>query len=1060
MGSEKGHRAQKPSSSSLLSDMGLDLREHFNLNSAPVASTLRMSRESTQFSHSSPLLSKLERLTANSTPDGSRSTAPNGPSIDSSDAPQSPQEYLAQESIAPPKTPFASRSQENLGVARRPASSHERQASASSVKSGLPSHQKPSPSPNPTPPIIPEAKASVSTTDSSSNKGSRSRSSSRVEQFISLEDQPTSPATSMFPSSAGARQGGGSLSSSHSRSHKQVGFGSFASLSPEGWSVTDVVDWARIKGLDEFTIAKFTEHDITGDVLLELDVSALKEIELTAFGRRVRVMKAIEELKKNMNLQQQTLSGSMSPLSNGLQATSSNDSSQPLASHSLSPRQEFSSAGARLNSSTSKQDITSLRHPKGYQPNDLSDPEEELAHQPSRHSPLRASHARSHASKPSDTSGFSFHRRHDRLSSHSSREDLNGSIQVPAYKRTSSSSGRPHQTTFSNVESISTHPSRHQHSRSKSIGENIRRSRASSWTSVPDPQANPLSDSIKPVDELDEPSEHAVEEEVDPKAKKTKKKKSGNDKKAPGTATSLRTKRTSPDSLDCRSSSIPNSPEKTLDQHPTSKSRTSFLGNLRGRKPPPKLSSPTPLTPGVSNGYIDGDQRPTSSSAMPLSSLNGKPGRSIFHFGHDKVQGQTQHQIQHLTPLAESKNLISLPLPADDKEAENPMVGKKEGETRTALERIGEADHQGWMRKKGEKYPTWKSRYFILKGSNLYYLKSQNEIRIKGVIKLNGFKVVMDADVHPGRYGFRIIHDNGSFHLFSADDSKLVRDWMKAMMKATIDRDWIAPVISSCNIRTIPIRDAQKMFPPPRPPSPSSRAKVQKARLAANNPAVLTEKDASILMGIQSLQPTNAGHRRTASTSPTNPSSQTLPANPTSLRPRKSVHRPSQENSLTSISSPPDDSHLNWSANTTTFKSTPADQEVLTWINQQLSQKYGIGIVEAKDFSNSIKNGRVLVRLIECLTNSSSGLKDDQFLNVDDRDGHFQGSPSHPSPHHRHTNSIIECDDDFDIYFSIFDYLNTQRIPLDGYSLNDLISGDPFKTRDFLTRVCQQFRSS
>jgi hypothetical protein len=49
----------------------------------------------------------------------------------------------------------------------------------------------------------------------------------------------------------------------------------------------------------------------------------------------------------------------------------------------------------------------------------------------------------------------------------------------------------------------------------------------------------------------------------------------------------------------------------------------------------------------------------------------------------------------------------------------------------------------------------------------------------------------MDADVHPGRYGFRIIHDNGATHLFSADDSKLLRDWMKAMMKATIDRDWV-----------------------------------------------------------------------------------------------------------------------------------------------------------------------------------------------------------------------------------------------------------------------------
>ncbi len=42
------------------------------------------------------------------------------------------------------------------------------------------------------------------------------------------------------------------------------------------------------------------------------------------------------------------------------------------------------------------------------------------------------------------------------------------------------------------------------------------------------------------------------------------------------------------------------------------------------------------------------------------------------------------------------------------------------------LEQIGEPDHQGWMRKRGERYNTWKSRYFVLKGPHLYWLKSGN----------------------------------------------------------------------------------------------------------------------------------------------------------------------------------------------------------------------------------------------------------------------------------------------------------------------------------------------
>lgn len=42
------------------------------------------------------------------------------------------------------------------------------------------------------------------------------------------------------------------------------------------------------------------------------------------------------------------------------------------------------------------------------------------------------------------------------------------------------------------------------------------------------------------------------------------------------------------------------------------------------------------------------------------------------------------------------------------------------------LEQIGQPDHKGWMRKRGEHYNTWKSRYFVLKGPHLYWLKSNN----------------------------------------------------------------------------------------------------------------------------------------------------------------------------------------------------------------------------------------------------------------------------------------------------------------------------------------------
>ena len=45
---------------------------------------------------------------------------------------------------------------------------------------------------------------------------------------------------------------------------------------------------------------------------------------------------------------------------------------------------------------------------------------------------------------------------------------------------------------------------------------------------------------------------------------------------------------------------------------------------------------------------------------------------------------------------------------------------------RSILEQIGEPDHKGWLRKRGDRYNTWKPRYFVLKGPHLYWLKSGN----------------------------------------------------------------------------------------------------------------------------------------------------------------------------------------------------------------------------------------------------------------------------------------------------------------------------------------------
>jgi len=46
----------------------------------------------------------------------------------------------------------------------------------------------------------------------------------------------------------------------------------------------------------------------------------------------------------------------------------------------------------------------------------------------------------------------------------------------------------------------------------------------------------------------------------------------------------------------------------------------------------------------------------------------------------------------------------------------------------TVLLQIGTPDHEGWVRKKGGHFSTWKSRYLVLKGAHLYWLRTDSSM--------------------------------------------------------------------------------------------------------------------------------------------------------------------------------------------------------------------------------------------------------------------------------------------------------------------------------------------
>lgn len=271
--------------------------------------------------------------------------------------------------------------------------------------------------------------------------------------------------------------------------------------------------------------------------------------------------------------------------------------------------------------------------------------------------------------------------------------------------------------------------------------------------------------------------------------------------------------------------------------------RAFFSGTLsRSRKPPPqyqatdvetlsndKPAAPIPRSPSTAPSgnrlstrffTFGGGSAPTS----PTSG-NDKPRRNIsapLEATSPKTDEiATSPAMEARSPPTVSSSVVhSEPQPYVNT-PEDPVGSDAPAKVMTQAERIGEPDYSGWLRKKTDKYNAWKDRYLILKDSYLYVLKSPNEEKVKGYISLAGYRFVSDGSVGSGlsdksKYGFKAIHDTLPTHYFSSSDSVIIRNWMKALMKATIGRDYSAPVTSSSNIKTIPLSVAQAMNPPPR----------------------------------------------------------------------------------------------------------------------------------------------------------------------------------------------------------------------------------------------------
>ncbi|XP_055967366.1 rho GTPase-activating protein 24 isoform X1 [Sorex fumeus] len=99
----------------------------------------------------------------------------------------------------------------------------------------------------------------------------------------------------------------------------------------------------------------------------------------------------------------------------------------------------------------------------------------------------------------------------------------------------------------------------------------------------------------------------------------------------------------------------------------------------------------------------------------------------------------------------------------------------------------------GWLRKQGGFVKTWHTRWFVLKGDQLYYFKDEDETKPLGTIFLPGNKVVEHPcnEENPGKFLFEVIPGgdrdrmtaNHESYLLMASTQNDMEDWVKAIRR-------------------------------------------------------------------------------------------------------------------------------------------------------------------------------------------------------------------------------------------------------------------------------------
>ncbi|KAG0697293.1 hypothetical protein DFH29DRAFT_1003838 [Suillus ampliporus] len=791
------------------------------------------------------------------------------------------------------------------------------------------------------------------------------------------------------------------------------------SVPPSEWSVEEVVDWLKSKGFGQDVCDRFIEQEITGDVLLELDINLLKaEIGIAAFGKRMRIANAIVELRRPPSI--------------------------------IFPDQ-------------SPQHPQSLKHSHSYS---YTHSRSGSTHQ-SLNSPMFATTMSSAITAPNSAMFGSM------LSAESPPADASQFLE-----RVSSLSSAGYSVNGGSLENNVSPGSAGGVGLGLGVPTNGNgHKRTGSGQLVPSPSEGALNkrsqDNAREPAELQDDDRGALSEgenglsaakqrrrlfgrsmESSSSTAKEKGEISSNNNSStalpPSSSLTVASPRSRKQELLDDSSITSKHNRNKRDSTTKGTERHSLFGSTfttslgKSRKPPPRITASlmaneTPVekssTLNLSRLYNSkkSSGRPSTSDGS-LSSTLRNPSRSdsLDETRRLREREKTSEKLRNTDGDSQTLKEKESTKKRTDGPESHPRGPSAFKPGKSIIDQIGTPDHQGWMRKKGDHYNAWKVRYFVIKGQHLYILRSDNqtEVKIKGYINIVGYKVIADENVDPGRYGFRIVHDTDKTHFFSSDEQIVVREWMKAIMKATIGRDYSKPVVSSVNIPTIPLTVAQAMNPAPRPPSPSARDATQKA-LRRENPNQLSSRDARVLMGLPSPDANDAQDiertrldsfftQQPVSSQAEDESNAASVTNEAPPRPTREARRQSPP-TITVVCPPP------FSARRDTDVIDPiqlnsSDAGLIEWANSHLP-----AALQNYDPSGNLYSGLALLRLAESVVGKS---------------------PSPPVPDSAFPSG--PKDDKLDGLFRLFDFLLDNDVKMGSVSINDVRQGKRDKVLQLL----------